>query len=105
MAGRRGNVFLDSPFQRTLGDLWLLIPGPAKRGTLHDETGVKYDCSAQGMAMKPTQNVSTNCYMTKGTRFKEGLSGMTPNRHLLQDRCYVKLQVPQTGRTTDGTRS
>ncbi len=55
--------------------------------------------------MKPTQNVSTNCYMTKGTRFKEGLSGMTPNRHLLQDRCYVKLQVPQTGRTTDGTRS
>src|SRR5262245_24416060 len=30
---------------RTLGDFWLLIPGPARRGTLHDETGVKYDCS------------------------------------------------------------
>src|SRR5262249_9855907 len=38
----------DAQFRRFTWRLWLLIPGPARRGTLHDETGVKYDCS--GMA-------------------------------------------------------
>jgi len=60
---------------------------------------------AAAWPMKPTQNISTDWYVTKDTRFKEGLSGTSPNRHLFPDRCYVKLRVPQTGRATDGTRS
>src|SRR5262249_43210785 len=49
--------------------------------------------------MKPTQNISTNWYVTKDTRFKEGLSGMSPKRHLLPDRCLC--QAPSS---TDWTR-
>ena len=87
------------------GDFWLLIPGPARRGTLHYTTKQALNTIAAAWPMKPTQNISTNWYVTKDTRFKEGLSGMSLNRHLLPDQCYVSSEFHQTGRATDGTRS